>query len=305
MVRRYLANACLASGSSIQGFEQRLIVLSLSSGSSAGCPENIRAHHTHAGSSAHHNHAFAPGAHASSALPQGLFLQHSTLPLPCDKLRKTLNSMQLPGLQCQQHFSASSKSAANHNPSSKPQSPALMDKVETALKPRLEQAFRLHATAQWQQHRFKVYAVGSLFAVWVTWSLAQSIASVFIDVCSLAAQWGLLVMGAPLAGSDMRAYVMTGGGAYLSKKATLRPKIRSRRIQMIFPLHGSERSGMVSVEAKKRKGRHVFKLLAVDVRQGEGLSTSSQPARIYLQGNDVIYSRGDVLEQMRRPFLQV
>eukprot|EP00983_Pelagomonas_calceolata_P000061 1656-Pelagomonas_calceolata.AAC.3 len=61
------------------------------------------------------------------------------------------------------------------------------------------------------------------------------------------------VMGAPLAGSDMRAYVMTGGGAYLSKKAFLRPKVRSRRIQMIFPLHGSERSGMVSVEAKKRK----------------------------------------------------
>jgi len=61
------------------------------------------------------------------------------------------------------------------------------------------------------------------------------------------------VMGAPLTGSDMRAYVLTGGGAYLSKKAFLRPKVRSQRIQMIFPLQGSERSGMVSVEVKKKQ----------------------------------------------------
>jgi hypothetical protein len=60
-------------------------------------------------------------------------------------------------------------------------------------------------------------------------------------------------MGPPLAGSDMRAYVLTGGGAYLSRKAVFRPKVRSRCIKMIFPLQGSERSGMVSVEVKKKQ----------------------------------------------------
>uniref|UniRef100_A0A7S3QZD6 Uncharacterized protein n=1 Tax=Dunaliella tertiolecta TaxID=3047 RepID=A0A7S3QZD6_DUNTE len=188
---RFLANACLthsqqvASGSSIQGIEQKLSILSLSSGTSgAGCPEGARAHHTHAGLNAHHGGAFPPSEHARSSLPQSLLLRPS--PLPLDPLLKISSSMQL---QSQQQFSSNS---------SKPHSPALLDKVETALKPRLEQAFRLHATALWQQHRFKVYAVGSLFAVWVTWSLARSIASVFIDVCGLAAQWGLLGMAITL-----------------------------------------------------------------------------------------------------------
>lgn len=58
------------------------------------------------------------------------------------------------------------------------------------------------------------------------------------------------VMGAPVAGSDVRAYVMTGGGLRLKN---LRPSIRSRRVQMIFPLTGTERRGLVSLEAKKRK----------------------------------------------------
>eukprot|EP00983_Pelagomonas_calceolata_P000063 1656-Pelagomonas_calceolata.AAC.5 len=62
---------------------------------------------------------------------------------------------------------------------------ALKDKVE-----RHETGGLAHLPAPPQ-----VYAVGSLFAVWVTWSLARSIASVFIDVCGLAAQWGLLVSG--------------------------------------------------------------------------------------------------------------
>ncbi len=58
------------------------------------------------------------------------------------------------------------------------------------------------------------------------------------------------VMGAPVAGSDVRAYVMTGGGLRLKH---LRPSMRSRRVQMIFPLTGTERRGLVSLEAKKRK----------------------------------------------------
>ena len=60
----------------------------------------------------------------------------------------------------------------------------------------------------------------------------------------------LQVMGAPVAGSNVRATVLTGGGLRLKG---LVPKLRSRRVQMIFPLAGSERRGLVSLEAKKLK----------------------------------------------------
>ena len=57
-------------------------------------------------------------------------------------------------------------------------------------------------------------------------------------------------MGPPLAGSDVRAYVVTGGGLRL--RGWL-PRYRSRRVQMIFPLRGTEKRGLVSLEAKRRK----------------------------------------------------
>lgn len=57
-------------------------------------------------------------------------------------------------------------------------------------------------------------------------------------------------MGAPLAGSDVRAEVLTGGGLRLKG---LLPRYRSRRLQMIFPLRGADRRGLVSLEAKRRK----------------------------------------------------
>ena len=71
----------------------------------------------------------------------------------------------------------------------------------------------------------------------------------------LASGWLLAtaqVMGAPLAGSDVRASVLTGGGL---KFRGLRPRLRARRVHMMFPLRGSDRRGLVSLEAKKRKVR--------------------------------------------------
>lgn len=62
----------------------------------------------------------------------------------------------------------------------------------------------------------------------------------------------LEVMGAPLTGTDIRAYVMSGGGLTLKK---FKPTIRSRRCFLIFPIRGSERRGLVSVEVKKKKGQ--------------------------------------------------
>ena len=61
----------------------------------------------------------------------------------------------------------------------------------------------------------------------------------------------LEVMGAPLTGTDLRAYVMSGGGFSLKK---FKPKLRGKRCFLIFPIRGSERRGLVSVEVKKKKG---------------------------------------------------
>ena len=60
------------------------------------------------------------------------------------------------------------------------------------------------------------------------------------------------VMGAPLAGSEVRAYVMTGGGMRFKGWW---PRYRARRVQMIFPLKGTDKRGLVSLEAKKRQAR--------------------------------------------------
>lgn len=62
----------------------------------------------------------------------------------------------------------------------------------------------------------------------------------------------LEVMGAPLTGTDLRAYVMSGGG--ITQK-NFQPKLRGKRCFLIFPIQGSERRGLVSVEVKKKKGQ--------------------------------------------------
>jgi len=62
----------------------------------------------------------------------------------------------------------------------------------------------------------------------------------------------LEVMGAPLSGTDLRAYVMSGGGLTLKK---FKPSIRSKRCFLIFPITGSEKKGLVNVEVKKKNGQ--------------------------------------------------
>lgn len=62
----------------------------------------------------------------------------------------------------------------------------------------------------------------------------------------------LEVLGAPLTGSDVRAYVMSGGGIRMKG---LTPKFSTKRAYLIFPVRGPERRGLVSVEAKKRHGK--------------------------------------------------
>lgn len=62
----------------------------------------------------------------------------------------------------------------------------------------------------------------------------------------------LEVMGAPLTGTDLRAYVMSGGGPRLKN---FKLRLGGKRCFLIYPVQGSERRGLVSVEAKKKKGQ--------------------------------------------------
>lgn len=62
----------------------------------------------------------------------------------------------------------------------------------------------------------------------------------------------LEVMGAPLTGTELRAYVMSGGGLTLKN---FKPSVRGKRCFLIFPIRGSERKGLVSVEVKNKKGQ--------------------------------------------------
>ena len=105
----------------------------------------------------------------------------------------------------------------------------------------------------------------------------------------------LEVLGAPVIGSELRAYVLVGGGL---KFKNFRLKLRPRRLHMIFPVEGRDHRGMASLEVKKRRGKYDFKLLAVDVPAAEG----SKP--IFVYGDMDRYNRGGVLAELRDPFLK-
>ncbi|CAI9091916.1 OLC1v1027036C1 [Oldenlandia corymbosa var. corymbosa] len=107
----------------------------------------------------------------------------------------------------------------------------------------------------------------------------------------------LEVMGAPLTGTDLRAYVMSGGGIALNK---FKPRLRSKRCFLIFPIRGSERKGLVNVEVKNKKGQYDMKLLAVDIPMARG-----PDQRIYLVGDDEEYRvGGDIISELRDPVVK-
>lgn len=107
----------------------------------------------------------------------------------------------------------------------------------------------------------------------------------------------LEVMGAPLTGTDLRAYVMSGGGITLKK---IKPSLRSKRCFLIFPIKGSERKGLVNVEVKKKQGKYDMKLLAVDVPMASG-----PDQRLYLIGNEKEYTvGGGLISDLRDPVVK-
>ncbi|KAF3612589.1 hypothetical protein FXO37_36691 [Capsicum annuum] len=69
----------------------------------------------------------------------------------------------------------------------------------------------------------------------------------------LTTEAGILkVMGAPLFETDLRAFVMSRGGITLEN---FKPQFRVKRCFLIFPMRGSERKGLVSVEVKNKQGQ--------------------------------------------------
>ncbi|KAK9189722.1 hypothetical protein WN943_018321 [Citrus x changshan-huyou] len=107
----------------------------------------------------------------------------------------------------------------------------------------------------------------------------------------------LEVMGAPLSGTSLRAYVMSGGGITMKN---FKPRFRSKRCFLIFPIRGSERKGLVSVEVKKKKGQHDTKLLAIDIPMKSG-----PDQRLFLIGDEEEYKVGDgLIAELRDPVVK-
>jgi hypothetical protein len=106
----------------------------------------------------------------------------------------------------------------------------------------------------------------------------------------------LEVMGAPLTGTDVRAYVMSGGGLCIKN---FRPRLSSKHCFLIFPITGGERCGLVSIEVKKKKGQYDFKLLAVDI------PTAGAEHRVYVIGDEAEYRvGGGLISVLRDPIVK-
>ncbi|XVE90948.1 hypothetical protein DITRI_Ditri20bG0116600 [Diplodiscus trichospermus] len=115
----------------------------------------------------------------------------------------------------------------------------------------------------------------------------------------------LEVMGAPLSGTDLRAYVMSGAGLTLKN---FKPKLRSKRCFLIFPVQGSERKGLVSVEVKKNKGENMDTIVeelmvggwVVDIPMASG-----PDQQLFLIGDEKEYKVGGrLISELRDPVVK-
>ncbi|GMI70220.1 AtTim21-like 1 [Hibiscus trionum] len=187
------------------------------------------------------------------------------------------------------------------------------------------EAIALHFDAFFKRNYLFLFGVGGVFLCALLWRIMFGIANTFVGLSEGMAKYGFLalstaivsfaglyvrsrltinpdrvyriamrrlntspgileVMGAPLTGTDLRAYVMSGGGITLKN---LKPKFRRKRCFLIFPIQGSEKNGLVSVEVKKNKGEYVMKLLAVDIPMASG-----PDQQLFLIGDEGEYKVG-------------
>ncbi|CAA7028816.1 unnamed protein product [Microthlaspi erraticum] len=199
-------------------------------------------------------------------------------------------------------------------------------------------AIGLHVDAFWKKNSLILVGAGGVFVCIFLWRIMFGIASTFVGLSEGMAKYGFLalssaivafgglylrsrytinpdkvyrmtmrkintaaeileVMGAPLAGSDLRAYVMSGGGITFK---SFKPAIRSKRCFLLFPVQGSERKGLVSVEVKKKKGQYDMKLLAVDIPMASG-----PDQRLFLVGDEEEYRvGGGLISELRDPVVK-
>ncbi|XVE86015.1 hypothetical protein DITRI_Ditri18aG0002400 [Diplodiscus trichospermus] len=208
----------------------------------------------------------------------------------------------------------------------------------TSTLSRYREAIGLHFDAFFKRNYLFLFGVGGVLLCALLWRIMFGIANTFVGLSEGMAKYGFLalstamvsfaglyirsrltinpdkvyrmamrrlntaagileVMGAPLTGSDLRAYVMSGGGLTLKN---FKPKLRSKRCFLIFPIRGSERKGLVSVEVKKKKGEYDMKLLAVDIPMASG-----PDQRLYLLGDEEEYKvGGGLISELRDPVVK-
>ncbi|CAL1392686.1 unnamed protein product [Linum trigynum] len=208
----------------------------------------------------------------------------------------------------------------------------------TSVLSKYRQALGLHLDAFWKRNSLFLFGVGAVVLCALLWRVMFGIANTFVHLSEGMAKYGFLalsaaivafaglyvrsrltinpdkvyrmvmtrlntdagileVMGAPLAGTDLRAYVMSGGGIRMKN---FKPTRSNKRCFLIFPVQGSERKGLVSVEVKKKKGQYDMRLLAVDIPMASG-----PDQRLFLIGDEEEYKvGGGIIGELRDPVIR-
>ncbi|OAY65018.1 hypothetical protein ACMD2_12770 [Ananas comosus] len=203
---------------------------------------------------------------------------------------------------------------------------------------RYREAVGLQMEAFWRRNYMIVLGAGAVVVCIALWRIMFGIASTFIGLSEGMAKYGFLalataivafaglylrsrftinpdkiyrmamrklntsaaileVMGAPLTGTEVRAYVMSGGGPRLKN---FKLRLSGKRCFLIFPVRGSERRGLVSVEVKKKKGEYDIRLLAVDIPMASG-----PDQRLFLVGDEEEYKvGGGLISELRDPIVK-
>ncbi|XP_020590125.1 uncharacterized protein LOC110031321 [Phalaenopsis equestris] len=203
---------------------------------------------------------------------------------------------------------------------------------------RYREVIGLQLEAFWKRNYLFILGAGGLVLCIVLWRILFGFASIFVGISEGMAKYGFLalataivaftglyirsrfvinpnkvyriamrklntsapileLMGAPLAGTNVRAYIMSGG---LPKIKNFKLRLGGKRCFLIFPIRGSERRGLVSVEVKKKKGQHEMKLLAVDIPMASG-----PDQRIFLIGDEQEYRvGGGLISELRDPIIK-
>ncbi|XP_073017692.1 uncharacterized protein [Primulina eburnea] len=192
---------------------------------------------------------------------------------------------------------------------------------------RYREAGRLQREAFWKRNYLVILGAGGLVVCILLWRVLFGIANMFIGFSEGMAKYGFLALSSAIvaftglyvrarftinpdtvyrmemrrlntsAGTDLRAFVMSGGVITLK---SFQPRLRSKGCFLIFPIHGSERKGLISVEVKKKKGQYDMKLLAVDIPMASG-----PDQRLFLIGDEEEYRiGGGLISELRDPVVR-